>query len=81
MSMTEEQQANENALWDDFLGEIPCDTCKHNINKDGTCTAFPKGIPTEILSGSHDHRIKPHPLDNGILYDSVVYPLASTLTP
>lgn len=75
MSQTAEQKANEKALWADFWGTTSCDTCKHSA-QDGTCLAFSQGIPTEILSGRHDHRIKPHPLDGGVMYDSAVYPLS-----
>lgn len=44
----------------------PCETCIHN-NDDGTCKAFPKGIPQEIRSGYNDHT-KEYPGDHGIRY-------------
>ena len=47
-----------------------CGKCKHYINKKSACTAFPGGIPAEILEGEHDHR-KPYPGDNGIRYEPI----------
>lgn len=36
--------------------EMPmCLSCKH-VNQDMTCSAFPEGIPSEIVLGKHDHR-------------------------
>lgn len=32
-----------------------CNNCIHN-NGDGTCKAFPDGIPAEILSGDNKHQ-------------------------
>ena len=32
------------------------------------CTAFEKGIPSQIYGNSHDHN-EPFPGDNGILFD------------
>ena len=36
---------------------------------DRTCTAFPQGIPPEILAGGFDHR-EPHPDDNGVRFEA-----------
>ena len=43
-----------------------CDLCIH-LEGDKLCTAFPDGIPEEILSGDHDHH-EPYPGDNGIQF-------------
>ncbi len=48
---------------------ISCLNCKHfNIQKFGTCDAFPKGIPVAITSGEFLHT-KPYQGDNGIRYE------------
>ena len=44
-----------------------CIRCK-NYRRDGTCKAFPEGIPEEILLNKKDHR-KPIEGDNGIQFD------------
>ena len=36
-----------------------CNRCI-NANSDNTCSAFPNGIPEEVLLGEFDHR-KPYP--------------------
>lgn len=38
---------------------VNCKRCKHYIN-DLKCSAFPAGIPDDILEGDNDHT-EPHP--------------------
>jgi hypothetical protein len=45
-----------------------CGTCARKSGFGPTCTAFPAGIPPQILSGEHDHKT-PVPGDGGLLYD------------
>lgn len=50
-----------------------CTKCKHlhkEGKKRGTCDAFPKGIPWEIISNEHDHR-KPFKGDKGIRFKRI----------
>jgi hypothetical protein len=47
-----------------------CSGCKNFDRVDGNCTAFPDGIPDEILSGENDHS-KPLPNQgNDIVFES-----------
>jgi len=52
---------------DDMVGEPICFDCKHSHN-DGTCDAFPNGVPLEILSGAVNHFL-PYEGDHGIQYE------------
>ena len=50
-----------------------CTKCKHlrrDAKQKGTCDAFPKGIPWEIISNEHDHR-KPFKGDKGIRFKRI----------
>ena len=47
-----------------------CTKCKHlhrDTKKRGTCDAYPKGIPWQIISNEHDHRM-PFKGDKGIRF-------------
>lgn len=44
-----------------------CAYCRHK-RSGPTCTAFPDGIPTAILSNGHDHR-RPYPGDHGVRFE------------
>jgi hypothetical protein len=44
-----------------------CVTCRHK-REGGTCAAFPKGIPREILNGKERHE-QPVKGDNGTQYE------------
>lgn len=52
-----------------------CLCCRH-FRGQGTCEAFPRGIPMPILDGRHDHRVKPYALDQGIMWQSVLHAVA-----
>ena len=54
-----------------------CDYCKHlkkveNEYDDLKCDAFPKGVPSDISDGRHDHR-KPYRGDQGIMFEPDSY--------
>ena len=54
----------------DRISEPLCLFCIHfcqNTDVDLGCTAFPDGIPKQIISGQIGHQ-KPYPGDHGILY-------------
>jgi len=46
-----------------------CNKCVFYMGN-SKCSAFPEGIPEEILTGEHDHT-KPYPGDNGIRFEPV----------
>ena len=51
-----------------------CALCRHltpnePTGRGRTCTAFPQGIPQEILQNRFDHR-KPYPGDHGIRFQA-----------
>jgi hypothetical protein len=47
-----------------------CSVCTHLTTdlREAKCTAFPGGIPTEILLSKADHR-KPFPGDGGVTFE------------
>lgn len=48
---------------------IICDFCKNIIKKGNLCSAFPKGIPKEIIEGKNLHQ-KPLPKQgNDIVFE------------
>lgn len=53
----------------DDLTVAPCATCKHK-RQGATCTAFPNGIPIDILDGRNQHQ-RPYPGDHGIQFEPV----------
>ena len=60
-------------LDDEELSDFPygraCSWCNRVTNyAKKTCTAFPDGIPAEILDGKNKHT-KAHKGDNGILFE------------
>jgi len=44
-----------------------CVTCERFHEDGSTCVAFPRGIPSEIRRGDHDHH-KPYSGDKGIQF-------------
>jgi len=49
--------------------EVSCSRCERFDGQD-TCTAFPEGVPVDILVGLHDHRTS-HPGDKGLLFQPI----------
>lgn len=46
--------------------------CCYWFKGNGTCEAFPKGIPLAILTNEHDH-VNPYPGDDGYLWRSGIH--------
>jgi hypothetical protein len=55
-----------------MINTLQCIKCKHFDETPRTfkCTAFPDGIPDQILLSEHDHK-KPFPGDNGIHFEPI----------
>lgn len=52
---------------------VQCDACANLDRRHPewvSCKAFPRGIPTAILDGRHDHR-EPYPGDHGIRFEPI----------
>ena len=62
----------ERFMWqdEDELRISPCLSCVHKHTTGATCTAFPAGIPDDILLSRHDHRTR-YTGDHGIRYRAV----------
>lgn len=45
-----------------------CGNCKNYIGE-GICTAFPNGIPNEILTGENDHKTPLPEQDDDIVFE------------
>ena len=48
-----------------MIKTMQCGFCQHYFRGQERCTAFPEGIPEDILEGRADHRL-PYPGDHGI---------------
>jgi len=51
----------------DFIFPV-CGRCKHDRG-DGTCKAFPEGIPEEILTGDNKHEKPLYGQGNNIVFE------------
>lgn len=51
------------------ISEPMCGLCLHFWGLD-SCTAFPEGIPEEILHGPNNHK-EPYPGDHGLRFTQV----------
>ena len=62
------EKASQNVVDKMFDGGPQCLTCTHSYH-DGTCVAFPDGVPDAILFGGFDHT-KEYPGDKGMRYEA-----------
>jgi hypothetical protein len=69
--LTEKQKANKQVDPEDLTEDPLCFSCAHyqGESSDGTytCSAYPSGIPDEILTWQWDHH-NPAPGDGGITF-------------
>lgn len=49
--------------------DLICFRCKHFREVEGGCTAFPKGIPSEITSGENEHSKPLEGQSNDIVFE------------
>lgn len=60
---------SQRALDDRFLVGSGCLGCRHLIDLvEGSCRAFPRGIPLEIMQDQVSHD-RPYPGDHGIQFE------------
>lgn len=55
-----------------------CRACIHYVPDDGTCDAFPRGVPDDILLLGGDHRTSLG-VDNGVVFEPRSTPRAQLI--
>lgn len=64
----EEENKSRFVSEDDTFVYPVCNNCRHD-NGDGTCRAFPNGIPTKILIGKNNHSVPLPEQQNDITFE------------